>query len=83
MLIQTRFTLEANADLWALVQNSEGVELEWLKMKKGESAKLHHSGRLTITCSSGNQLIIKDKDQKVVQTTPNKSGISIVRLPSS
>lgn len=78
-----RFTLEANADLWALVQNSEGVELEWLKMKKGESAKLHHSGRLTITCSSGNQLIIKDKDQKVVQTTPNKSGISIVRLPSS
>ena len=78
-----RFTLEANADLWALVQNSEGIELEWLKMKKGESAKLHHSGALTITCSSGDQLIIKDKDQKVVQTNPNASGISIVRLPSS
>ena len=33
-----RFTLEAKADLWALVQDAQGVELEWLKMKTGESA---------------------------------------------
>lgn len=77
-----RFTLEAKADLWALVQDSEGVELEWLKMKTGDSAHLHHTGALTITCSSGNQLIIKDKNQKPINSNPNPSGISIVRLPA-
>jgi hypothetical protein len=77
-----RFTLEANAELWALVQDSKGVELEWLKMKKGDTARLHHSGALTITCSSGDQLTIKDKNLKPIQTNPNPSGISIVRLPS-
>lgn len=77
-----RFTLEANAELWALVQDSKGVELEWLKMKKGDTAALNHTGALTITCSSGDQLIIKDKNLKPVQTNPNPSGISIVRLPS-
>jgi hypothetical protein len=77
-----RFTLEAKADLWALVQDAQGVELEWLKMKTGESASLYHSGELTITCSSGNKLIIKDKNQKPINTNPNSSGISIVRLPA-
>ena len=31
------------------------------KMKKGESAKLHHSGALTITCSSGDQPLLRIK----------------------
>lgn len=77
-----RFTLEAMADLWALVQDSQGTELEWLKMKTGETASLSYSGSLTITCSSGNKLVIKDKFGKKIETNPNSSGISIVRLPS-
>ena len=77
-----RFSLEAKADLWALVQNPEGVELEWLKMKAGETANLAHSGALTITCSSGDQLLIKDKNGKPIESNPNSNGISIVRLPA-
>lgn len=77
-----RFTLEAKDNLWALVQDSQGTELEWLKMKTGETASLSYSGALTITCSSGNKLIIKNKLGKKIETNPNSSGISIVRLPS-
>lgn len=77
-----RFRLEAKADLWALVQDAKGVELQWLKMKAGEVANLQQSGALTITCSSGDQLIIQDKDGKSINTNPNSSGISIVRLPA-
>ena len=74
------YTLEAKADLWALVQNEKGVELEWLKMKAGETATLNYQEALTITCSSGNQLVILDKKGKRIDTNPNSSGISIVRL---
>jgi len=77
----SRFTLEAKADLWALVQDDKGTELDWLKMKAGENKHLHHPGPLTITCSSGDLLVIKDKEGKVIGTNPNVNGISIVRLP--
>ena len=76
----THYTLEAKADLWALVQNAKGVELEWLKMKAGETATLSYQEALTITCSSGNELVILDKKGKRIDTNPNSSGISIVRL---
>ena len=78
----SRFTLEAKADLWALVQDERGTELDWLKMKAGDKRPLHHQGSLTITCSSGDLLIIKDKEGKVIETNPNVNGISIVRLPA-
>jgi len=76
----SNYTLKANADLWALVQNAKGVELEWLKMKAGDSTELNYSEDLTITCSSGNQLVIVDNKGKQIDTNPNSSGISIVRL---
>jgi hypothetical protein len=76
----SHYTLEAKADLWALVQNAKGVELEWLKMKAGETATLNYQEALTITCSSGNELVILDKKGKRIDTNPNSSGISIVRL---
>ena len=76
----SHYTLEAKADLWALVQNAKGVELEWLKMKAGEKATLSYQEALTITCSSGNELVILDKKGKRIDTNPNSSGISIVRL---
>ena len=78
----SRFTLEAKADLWALVQDDKGTELNWLKMKAGDNKQLHHQGPLTITCSSGDLLIIKDQEGKVIKTNPNVNGISIVRLPA-
>jgi len=77
----SNYTLKANADLWALVQNAKGVELEWLKMKAGDSTELNYNEDLTITCSSGNQLVIFDNKGKQIDTNPNSSGISIVRLP--
>ena len=78
-----RFTLEARADLWALVQDDKGAELQWLKMKPGETSTISHSGDLTITCSSGDKLLIKDKFGKKIETNPNASGISIVRLAAN
>ena len=78
-----RFTLEAKADLWALVQDDKGIELDWLKMKSGDIRHLNHQGALTITCSSGDLLVIKDKEEKVIETNPNINGISIVRLPAN
>lgn len=75
-----RFLLEAKSDLWALVQNAEGVDLEFLQMKSGDTAQLHHTGPLIITCSTGDQLVIKDKNLKPIKTNPNASGFTIVRL---
>ena len=77
---KARFSLHAHANLWALVQNEKGVELEWLKMKAGEKASLTHNGRLTITCSSGKDLEIFNARGDKIMTKPNPSGISIIRL---
>ena len=76
-----RYTLEADADLWALVQDDKGVELEWLKMKRGDSKPLTYSGAITVTCSSGTKLRILDNQNNLIETNANQSGISIVRLP--
>ena len=76
-----RYTLEADADLWALVQDDKGVELEWLKMKRGDSKPISYSGPITVTCSSGTKLRILDNQNNLVKTNANQSGISIVRLP--
>ena len=76
-----RYTLVAKNNLWVLVQDPKGTELDWIKMKAGDSKSISHKGALTITCSSGNQLTIKDKNGKTLETNPNMNGISIVRLP--
>ncbi len=78
----SRFSLEAKSDLWALIQDESGTELNWLKMKAGDTHSIHHQGALTITCSSGHKLLVKDKSGKTIETNPNANGISIVRLPS-
>ena len=76
-----RYTLEADADLWALVQDDKGVELEWLKMKSGDSKPISYSGPITVTCSSGTKLRILDNHNNIIESNANRSGISIVRLP--
>lgn len=80
--VNARFELEAKANLWALVQDSMGNELQWLKMQAGETASIDHPGALTLTCSSGDQLIVRDSLGKPLETNPNSSGISILRLPA-
>ena len=76
-----RFTLTANGDLWALVQDGKGNEIEWLKMKTGESAFIYDPNALVITCSSGNLLSIKNSGGKNISFDSRGNGISIIRLP--
>lgn len=78
---QSRYTLHAEADLWALIQDPNGVELDWLKMKSGDSVPLTYSGPITVTCSSGHKLKIFDNQKNLIETKANQSGISIVKLP--
>jgi len=76
-----RFTLTANGDLWALVQDGKGNEIEWLKMKTGESAFIYDPNALVLTCSSGNLLSIKNSVGKNISFDSKGNGISIIRLP--
>ena len=77
----SRYVLRGEADLWALIQDPKGVELDWLKMKSGESVPLTYSGPITVTCSSGHKLKIFDNQKNLIETKTNQSGISIVKLP--
>tara|TARA_B100001248_G_scaffold182890_1_gene139274 strand:- start:510 stop:704 length:195 start_codon:yes stop_codon:yes gene_type:complete len=63
------------------VQDPNGNELDWLKLQRGEKVPLNHMGALTLTCSSGQDVEIYDKNGKMLDMpTANKSGISIIRL---
>ena len=77
----SRYVLRAEADLWALIQDPKGVELDWLKMKSGETVPLTYSGPITVTCSSGHKLKIFDNQKNLIESKANHSGISIVKLP--
>ena len=77
----TNYSLLAEADLWALIQDPQGVELDWIKMKSGETVPLNYSGPITVTCSSGHKLKIFDNQKNLIETKANQSGISIVKLP--
>ena len=75
-----RYTIQANANLWLLVQDPSGNELDWLKMKPGERTPLSHLGPLTLTCSSGEDIEIFDQQGKRVDVPEGNGGLSIVRL---
>lgn len=75
-----RYTVQANANLWLLVQDPNGNELDWLKMKTGERSPLSHLGPLTLTCSSGKDIEIFDQQGKRIDVPEGNGGISIVRL---
>lgn len=77
----SRFTVHAKSNLWLLIQDSQGNELDWLKLQKGEKVPINHTGALTITCSSGKEVEIFDRNgRKVSLPKSNNSGISIIRL---
>jgi len=77
---QPRFTLEATEELWALVQDDKGNEIQWLKMKSGEAAFIYEKGPLVLTCSSANLLKIKDSLGQPVEFNSRSNGVSIIRL---
>ena len=75
------YTIKAYANVWVLIQDKRGNEIEWLSMKEGDEVPVMHSGPLTITCSSGRSVKILDKKGKKVDTADNSNGITILRLP--
>ncbi len=78
-----RFTLVAKGELWALAQDEQGNEIEWLKMKAGDRASLFHPDAMILTCSSGDLLDIEDANGKPIPFAPTENGISIIRLPAN
>ena len=75
------YTISAYANVWVLVQDKRGNELEWISMQSGDEVPIMHRGPLTITCSSSRSVMIADKNGKKVDTGNNSNGINIVRLP--
>ena len=75
------YTLIASGELWTLVQDRNGKEIDWIKMKAGEQAFIHDKNAAVLTCSSGNELSIKDSSGNLVSFNPKSNGISIIRLP--
>ncbi len=77
----SRFTVHAKANLWLLVQDPKGNELDWLKMQGGEKIPLSHAGPLTLTCSSGRDVEIFDRGGKKIDVPDSgNAGITIIRL---
>ena len=79
--VRRNYTVNAYANVWVLVQDKSGNELEWLSMKSGDEVPIMHRGPLTITCSSSKSIMITDKNGKKIETGNNSNGINIIRLP--
>lgn len=76
-----RFTVHAKSNLWLLIQDPSGNELDWLKLQAGEKVPISHIGALTLTCSSGKEIDIFNKAGKKMDLPGlDKPGISIIRL---
>ena len=52
------------SNLWLLIQDPSGNELDWLKLQAGEKVPINHFGALTLTCSSGKEIDIFNKAGK-------------------
>ena len=79
--LNPRYTVTAEANIWVLVQDEFGTEIDWKKLSKGESMSITHPRPITVTCSSGSKVKIYDEKGKAVKQLVNSSGIAIVRLP--
>ena len=79
--LNSRYTITAKANIWVLVQDEFGTEIDWKKLSKGETMPITHPRPVTITCSSGSKVQIVDEKGKEVNPPSNASGIAIVRLP--
>ena len=74
-------TLEALGDVWILVQNAQGVELQWQNLRKGERLPVAKQGSISITSSNGKALRILDHEGRPLKEPSEKEGIAILRLP--
>ena len=79
--LNSRYTVTAEANIWVLVQDEFGTEIDWKKLSKGESMSITHPRPVTVTCSSGSKVKISDQGGKAVNQFTNSSGIAIFRLP--
>ena len=79
--LNSRYTITAKANIWVLVQDEFGTEIDWKKLSKGETMPVTHPRPVTITCSSGSKVKIVDEKGKEVNQPSNASGIAIIRLP--
>ena len=79
--ITSRYTITAKANIWVLVQDEFGTEIDWKKLSKSEIMAINHPRPVTVTCSSGSKVEIVDEKGKIVNQPSNASGIAIVRLP--
>ena len=74
-------TLEALGDVWILVQNAQGVELQWQNLRKGERLPVAKQGPISITSSNGKALRVLDHKGRSLKEPTQKEGITIFRLP--
>ena len=74
-------TLEALEDVWILVQNAQGVELQWQNLRKGERLPIAKQGSISITSSNGKALRVLDHKGSSLREPSENEGINIVRLP--
>ena len=74
-------TLEALGDVWILVQNAQGVELQWQNLRKGERLPVAKQGSISITSSNGKALRVLDYEGRSLKEPSENEGIVIVRLP--
>ena len=74
-------TLEALGDVWILVQNAQGVELQWQNLRKGERLPIAKQGSISITSSNGKALRVLDHKGRSLKEPSENEGIVIVRLP--
>ena len=75
------YTINAYANVWVLIQDKRGNELEWISLKSGDEVPIMHRGPLTMTCSSSKSVKISDKNGKKIETGNKTNGINIIRLP--
>jgi len=74
-------TLEALGEVWVLVQDAQGIELQWKNLKEGEQMPIAKNGPISITCSNGNALRILGTKGKSLAEPKQSKGIAIIRLP--
>lgn len=74
-------TLEALGDVWILVQNAQGVELQWQNLRKGERLPVAKQDSISITSSNGKALRVLDHEGRSLKEPTQKEGITIFRLP--
>ncbi|MFP6886916.1 MAG: RodZ domain-containing protein [Opitutales bacterium] len=74
-------TLEALRDVWVLVQDAQGVEMQWQNLREGERMPVAKKGPISITYSNGKALRILDREGRSLMEPKAQDGIAILRLP--